>query len=251
MRQFIDKVTITGADDSIDPKDLVVLSKEFPFVEWGILLSKSSVGKKRFPSYNWLKKLYKVWETDKIVISGHICGSWVRDICIGKWSILKDLKFEDNPNFVDIFERFQLNFHAIVHDLEPYKFVDAIEDAGLSVGGALEKQLIFQLDDVNNGILDIARKNCIDAVALFDTSGGVGVLPDSWPKARDFYCGYAGGLSPENLTAQLEMISEVAGDGPVWIDVETKIRSNEDYQFDLDKVRKFLELSKPWVTNGI
>jgi len=247
MRQFIDRVTITGADDSIDPNDLISLSKEFPFVEWGILLSKSSVGKKRFPSYNWLKKLFKVWEANKIVISGHICGSWIRDICVGKWTILKDLKFEDNSNFVDMFERFQLNFHAIVHDLEPYKFIDGIEDAGISVGGPIQKQLIFQLDDVNNGILDIARKDMIDAVALFDTSGGVGVLPESWPVARDFYCGYAGGLSPDNLTIQLESISEVAGPGPVWIDVETKIRSNEDYQFDLDKVHKFLELSAPWI----
>jgi hypothetical protein len=236
MKQFINKVTITGADDSIDPQDLVVLSREFPFVEWGILLSKSSVGKKRFPSYNWIENLHKVWGKDALSLSGHICGSWVRDVCDGKWSILNEL------SNAHMFSRFQLNFHALVHKLNVQDFIIGFKDNRLD-----SKQFIFQLDDVNNKILDIARENGIDAVALFDTSGGVGVLPESWPVARDFYCGYAGGLSPENLTPQLEMISEVAGNGPIWIDVETKIRSNDDYLFDLVKVRKFLELSAPWI----
>ena len=34
-------VTITGADDSIQPSQLLDLQKEFPFVEWGILLSRN------------------------------------------------------------------------------------------------------------------------------------------------------------------------------------------------------------------
>ena len=35
----LNRVTITGADDFTEPKDLVELSEEFPFVEWAILLS--------------------------------------------------------------------------------------------------------------------------------------------------------------------------------------------------------------------
>ena len=32
---ILDRVTITGADDSVRPTDLLELSREFPFVEWG------------------------------------------------------------------------------------------------------------------------------------------------------------------------------------------------------------------------
>jgi len=241
MKQIIDRVTITGADASVDPTDLVALSKRFPFVEWGILLSKSQEASPRFPSKTWLRRLHELSQTEELLLCGHICGKWVRDICDGAWTILYDCK-----EFEDMFARFQLNFHAQVHKLDREKFLQGFDNERLYF-----RQIIFQLDDVNNDILDVARAAEIDAVALFDTSGGVGRLPESWPTARDFYCGYAGGLSPENLNAQLLSISKVAGEGPIWIDVETRVRSEDDQILDLDKVVKFLEIAEPWVAQGV
>ena len=37
------RVTITGADDSVEPRALAELSEAFPFVEWGLLMSKGHV----------------------------------------------------------------------------------------------------------------------------------------------------------------------------------------------------------------
>jgi hypothetical protein len=54
MNRFITKVTVTGADDSVHPHQLVTLAEEFPFVEFGILLSRNSMGRTRFPSRAWL-----------------------------------------------------------------------------------------------------------------------------------------------------------------------------------------------------
>jgi phosphoribosylanthranilate isomerase len=102
------------------------------------------------------------------------------------------------------------------------------------------------MDDVNNDILDVAKEAGVNAAPLFDLSGGAGVLPENWPVANG-YCGYAGGLSPENVQGQLELIEQVAGDGPIWIDVETHVRSEDDKIFDLDKVRAFIENVLPWV----
>lgn len=42
MKRFINKVTVTGADDSIDPGDLISIQQEYPFVEFAILLSRKS-----------------------------------------------------------------------------------------------------------------------------------------------------------------------------------------------------------------
>lgn len=249
MKQMINRVTITGADDTISPKALLDLSAEFPFVEWGILLSKNNEGNLRFPSRKWMYELHYLWSdifkkategVNPLCLSGHICGSWVRQICEGNWNEFLD----DNASMQDMFSRFQLNFHSQVHKLNREKFIDGFNNPELWF-----RQFIFQLDNVNDEILEIAKDSDIDAVGLFDLSGGLGVLPASWPVCKG-YSGYAGGLSPENLEEQLEKISKVAGDGPIWIDVETHIRSEDGMGndiFDLDRVRSFLEISQKWI----
>ena len=115
------------------------------------------------------------------------------------------------------------------------------------LAGAFPKnaQIIFQLDDVNNSLQDIAKKGGIDAVGLFDLSGGDGILPTQWPQSNQ-YIGYAGGLSPDNLLQQLYAIETVCG-SEIWIDAETHVRSNNDQLFDLDLVDKFLSIAEPYV----
>ena len=234
--QFLRRVTITGADNSIRPEQLADITRQFPYVEWGILLSANAEGNNRFPTLDWINKI----NLDSPFFSGHICGKWVRDICEGNWSIL-----EQRP-ISHIFSRFQLNFHSYLHKIKDVKsFVKGFMNPKLN-----NKQFIFQMDDVNNDILNIARDAGIDAVPLFDTSGGVGQLPDAWPKSiPDCYCGYAGGLSCENLVEQLALIRKVITDS-IWIDVETRIRSEDDTQFLLDKVVRFLEISQPYVVTA-
>jgi len=225
----INRVTLTGADDSIAPESLISLSEKYSLIEWGILLSSTSFGNNRFPSEAWLNQLKIVKQNNPgMKLSGHICGAWVREICKGDWSQMKEVL----GDIFEIFDRFQLNFHAYLHKIDREPFLK----------GFGRKQYIFQLDDVNNGILDIAKEAGIDAVPLFDTSGGIGRLPESWP-AQNGYSGYAGGLSVENLTEQLEKISKVA-DSEIWIDAETRVRSNNDQLFDLIKVEEFVKIAQ-------
>ena len=40
IKPFINKVTVTGADDSTSIEEMVTIQKEYPFVEFGILLRK-------------------------------------------------------------------------------------------------------------------------------------------------------------------------------------------------------------------
>lgn len=233
----IDRVTITGADDSVDPKDLIEITKEYPFVEWGILLSRKSGGSNRFPTTDWMKKLLEISLEHPMRLSGHLCGTWVKDLVHGNgFSFI-----HEEPILAHMFQRIQLNFHAIVHQIEKDNFIKSLQQLP-------DVQYIFQLDDVNNQILDVAHQAKINAVPLFDTSSGIGQLPESWPKIKEgFYCGYAGGLSPENLEEQLAKIKEQVGNNTIWIDVETKVRSHDDMQFDLTKVKKFLEITKKYI----
>ena len=232
----IDRVTVTGADDSVEVDALVEIQEKYPFVEWGILLSESQEGGYRFPSLAWINRLIRLAKADKLTLSGHLCGRWVRDICAGRNTL-----YVDRPQFKFLFGRYQLNFHSYVHRINDRPaFIEAVN--ALAV-----KQVILQFDDVNNDLLTSVRNAGIDAVPLFDTSGGAGVLPGKWPEALDVYSGYAGGLSPENLSDQMTLISEVCGDGPIWIDAETMLRSNHDSVFDLKKVCAFLDAAKPFM----
>ena len=60
--------------------------------------------------------------------------------------------------------------------------------------------------------------------------------------------GYAGGLGPDNIESELQRIAAAAGDAPFWIDMETRVRSDNDEQFDLNKVRRCLEITAPLVS---
>lgn len=257
----LDRVTITGADDSVEPQDIVDLSREFPFVEWGILASQKSTGRSsRFPSREWMIRLQAVASQNPMNLSLHLCGRWVRELLIGK----RCEQLDDAALF--LFQRVQLNFHAENTRCHPLDFCHALSTMG-------DREFIFQIDGSGGNEHLEAVNDAADChnyrlktVALFDLSGGAGVLPESWPKPiylnatpgphgegveQWAYHGYAGGLSPDNLAVQIPLIAQAADGARFWIDMETRVRSDDDRQFDLGKVRKALEIAAPFVRQPV
>lgn len=239
MKKFIKKVAVTGADNSVKPHQLIEIAKEYPFVEFGILLSKSSMGNVRFPSKPWLTELVETCQGEGISFAGHICGSWVKEILLGKWP--SEAFTDIHPDFQKLFNRFQLNTHGQKHSLSPdlSNILYNLKCNGQTV--------IFQYDNVNTAMINVMSLNNTNTSALFDLSHGAGVLPSEWPTPLSIPCGYAGGLSPMNVAGQIEKISGIVGDAEIWIDAETHLYSKGGLLFDLEKVKKFLEASKPWV----
>ena len=175
-----------------------------------------------------------------MLVSLHVCGKWVREICAGNWTPL----FTNMGPLLGMGNRVQLNFHAYQHLLTP-EFLGAAQSRCKEQGW----QVIFQCDGVNDQLASIASDAGLDAVPLYDKSGGAGVVPDSWPEAmKGIYSGYAGGLGPDNLESELPAIEAAAGEERFWIDMETKIRTADNKTFDLDAVRKCLELCRPSIT---
>lgn len=247
---ILDRVTMTGPDDSMRPEDLFPIAREFTFVEFGILFG-SKEGRPRFPSRDWLydlKEFCEKYAGQPLRLSAHLCGRYVRDLIDGNFS----WRHEFGPMW-HLFQRVQVNFHGRTHDLgEPFQ--RALENNR-------EKEYILQHDGVND---EVVARLCASArfraVPLFDTSGGAGVSPRAWPRPICGYNGYAGGIGPDNVVAEIVRIREVvdaevarAADdrlGRAWIDMETKIRSEDDEKFDLFKVKKVLALCAPCVQNG-
>lgn len=232
-------MTITGADNSIRPEDLIPLNKEFPFVEFAILLSEKGFqeGCSRFPTEEWLKDLQIVAKKHSLRLAGHICGTWTRNL---------SGVFEEHPEFLEIFPRIQLNGLNLT-----YKLLDSLKN--------YKNQFIFQIgnkwistEEINLAIDSYWNEMPFDIAFLFDCSGGKGIIPEQWIRPIDsFYCGYAGGLGPISLHEQLPKILEIADDKEIWIDMETKVRSDDNLLFDLNKVRVCLEICKNSMWNSV
>lgn len=233
---MLNRVTVTGADDSVKPEDLVPLQAAFPWVEWGILVGTRAQAP-RFPSFDWCAHFVDVAKKHGLRVSTHLCGAPVRAVCEegkGAAGVVEAVR----PGLYDVSARIQLNFHGRYHRLHP-EFAAAVRGT---------KQFIFQDDAANDeAIARWCGDKAVDCVPLFDLSGGAGILPGHWPAPKGRYQGYAGGLSPENVAAQLYLIGPAANGVNYWIDCETRVRSEDDALFDLALVRAFLKAAAPFV----
>jgi hypothetical protein len=218
-------VTISGADDHVEPGWLACMSYKYPFVEWGILHSVKRRGSPRYPSKVWLDALDMLRiHRRSMKLSAHLCGQMARDTLTG------------NPEWLfglGSYERVQLNGY------EPDGVSGFVEMVGEEqsvfskmelMGGRVEFVLQVRQEDQlqqTASIVDGVNRNrlstSIRVSALYDPSGGRGVEAFSWPVAPlGLKLGYAGGIKPSNLEQVLKDIGPVPHD--YWVDMESGVR---------------------------
>jgi hypothetical protein len=231
---FLDRVTITGADDEINPEELVQIAQDYPFVEWAILFSADRQGSPRYPGLGWMDFYRKACQANgwQVMTAAHLCGRYVRQIVEREqW----ELPYKD---FFSDFNRVQLNMtdhHFMQLDLH---ILEQITSPAIPI--ILQTKRAFARCDE---ILSLPRRFSM----LYDVSGGRGQLPKTWAcPPEGLFCGLAGGLNPENVVEELKKMEEVVGARTIWIDVESGVRDEND-KFILDKAVRFLDAAKPWV----
>lgn len=237
---MLEKVTLTGADETVDPTELRALSEEFPFVEWGILIS-SHTGH-RMPPADWIGELIaeRKYAFGELHLSLHVCGAQLRAIANGQSAFRAS--FGALPFF---FERVQLNWHG---ELQSSQVGFRVEEAfSRDSKFGWNPEIIFQFDGVNEELIFPAARK-FECSGLFDRSHGGGISPDSWPEqppeSTGLKVGYAGGLGPENVREELKAIRESRQwKSPFWIDMETKLFTGKI--FDIQKCRSVLEQISP------
>lgn len=233
------RVTITGADDSVNPRELVRLSARYPWVEWGILLSESRQGREpRYPSAAWQRELSIHTEGGAAVsLAGHLCGDLARAVLAGNMG----------PPAHSIYRRTQLNGFAKVW---PTTGVLAI---GRALARWMEVECILQVEDLVSQFAagDVA-KLAPNISALWDQSAGRGITgaTAAYQPARGMRMGYAGGIGPDNVTQVLRELTAVPGDASFWIDMESKVRSADGRAFHLHAVASVLEQAEPFIVAG-
>lgn len=235
-------VTLTGADDTVSPAKLAALSTKYPFVEWAILFSQSKSGVARYPSLQWVEDLMKLANDGHILnLSAHLCGKWVDDAIKGEITFFRDVDYKVH------FQRVQLNMGKdrlkLAINCKP--LLAAIAD--------VRQEVIFggNYQYINSNFDHFpAHRIC----PMYDASGGRGVLTRNWPApavtstGEEIFCGYAGGLGPDNIADELKNIAAVVGDRQIWVDMETKVRTKGQGDiFDLEKCEQVLQAAAPWV----
>lgn len=221
--------SITGADDAVNTADLLDIAAQYPFVEWAILLLPAKAGTPRFPSRAWIDGFAAT--CGHLNTAMHLCGEALLGFVAGN---------EDILSAMSAFKRIQLNLKF--GDVEgKYSQADLIA----RVQSMPEKQFIIQYGKDKQSLLPLLKDTPNHAV-LFDESAGRGINPDSWDAPLDgHFCGYAGGLNPNNLQRNLETIQKVADGQTTWIDMETGVRTDDT--FDLEKVKSVLATTKAFM----
>lgn len=198
------------------------------------------MGMSRFPCAAWINKLKEL--PSNVRLSVHVCGQWVTDTLLGN----PPRDIHEMFGAIKNVKRYQLNTHGVRHAWRQ-EFIEYLH--------GVPQTIIFQNDGKHDQLINNARQSGLRNIAsLFDLSHGAGVLPESWPMPiPGMKCGYAGGLTPENVHDQCVKIWEKINDAnaEIWIDAETHLRSfnsmsqHPDY-FDLEKVEKFVKAALPF-----
>lgn len=263
---YIDRVTFTGADDSVNPAE--VLSRMITLaensgvsIEIALLLGREYIGSNRFPSQQWIDSFCEAVESmgddfyrTTVFISGHMCGDYVQEFLNGT-NVLEI----EQPRLWAILARVQINTHGIPHQWNTSSLQNIISQNSHSSMNSSFKEFIFQLDSVNDSIFQLMVAKCNggfiqNVVPLFDMSHGAGVHTKCWPPAcfDVSWHGYAGGIGPENILETITDIESVTNKHTnIWIDMETKVRSDNDKVFDLGKCTAVIEQLPQFPKHGL
>lgn len=223
----INKVTLTGADNKTNYADLLKLQEQYPFVEWGILFSKSREGQQRYPTQEHIKDQFT--GIGSLELSAHFCGWWSK-------VVLENQNFELITGLPDQFKRVQLNYNF--KNSKGFDLITLLRFAE----NYNQKSIILQYNRSNSEVLDKFRSENVlpeNIHFLYDGSGGRGTeIQVIDEPIGTYYTGYSGGLSTENIDSICATISRAENQSKVWIDMESGVRTDND--FDLIKVETIL-----------
>ncbi len=239
-------VTLTGAGEKTSFARMNALSVDFPFVEWAVLYSIERAGKEnRYPPKAWLERFATKAQKAGMNIALHLCGTAVKVVLAAMTvpRLERTAEAQELLALCEKFDRVQVNVHGKKEDAAEF---EALADTLRHTEN--RTRLIVQYFPSNAALAEaLARKSDIDI--LCDSSGGRGLECREWPKLDTMTfrrLGFAGGLSRYRIVPALEGIHEAYPDRPIWVDMEGKIRDEND-QLCLDHCWSVLNQTANWM----
>ena len=216
-------ITFTGIDWKTDINELYEIQKQYPYVEWGVLVSKNwQTNGNRYFNPNFLDSL-----DNTLNLSAHMCGSIAREAVNGNLELFRTWA----NGFGYLFRRCQLNVAGSKSNPTKFEYKGDIGD--------YFEEVILQQKGVNDCDLFLNCNMNRHISVLLDASGGNGIDTDIELLNLPVKVGYAGGINADNVAEKLTYLDKNCKT-PYWIDMESGVRTND--WFDLDKVKKVLEI---------
>ena len=202
------RISFTGLDRKTCKAEIETLLED-DRVELGVLYSRTPRGRNRYPEHDQIAQLLD-WCRGRGAL--HICGAGLHDLLDGYMEYLTRSAV-----------RIQVNGPI------------SLDEAGKILRTHPAQMIITQNSIRNLPLLNLEGDN---HALLVDGSTGYGRIPETWERPDTVkQVGFAGGLGPDNIKAELERIRRVATE-PYWIDMESGLRK-EDW-FDFQKALKIL-----------
>jgi hypothetical protein len=225
---LLDRISLTGADDNVSLSALAQLSKEHPFVEWALLYVPHNEGAPRNPSREWRLAFFNAQLPGYSAV--HLCGR----------RAFEELLAGVLPKELLLADRLQLNINARKQDFTDSQVLEVFRQA-LELG----PDVILQYHEgtaavIRTFLLELPPSAKPRVHILMDESKGTGKVLSSAalpPELERMYCGFAGGLGPDNIEWALSLMDK--GEQRYWADMESGIRT--DNEFDIEKARRVLE----------
>lgn len=230
-------ITFTGIDANTDINALREIQREFPLAEFGVLTSYHwHENGNRYLHPVFMSRLYGSGLKGDLNLALHICGSAAHDAATGYWEKIDMF----THRCLCIFKRIQLNI-ANRKDNPEHCWMPSVIGQEIII----QQRNIHELELFNNTTDEHKHRLCLGSFSvLLDGSGGRGIDTPIEILKGNYKVGYAGGMNPDNVGEKLSYLMENV-DGDFWIDMESGVRTDD--WFDLNKVRKVLEICMPIV----
>ena len=242
----IKKIVISGANEYTEIDSLLRLMSKYPKAEIGIQVSATKAYESS-ARYWWINALYYALQATKedVSVALHINTNWVENFGEGLVApeIENWLNFCPLNNGEPFIKRVQLNF-KVGRERKP---------STVALRYAMSKfpnqRFIIPYNKENAKVVKEMHKYGIDFDCLYDGSSGEAVLPKERLKPvfnENVLQGYAGGISAENVYAELNKISKVVPkDREIFIDAEGKLKGL-DRHLSLDYAEEYLRCATLW-----
>lgn len=228
----MNRITLTGVDAQTDNGLLRTLSSlasaQGVRAEWGLLYSPSRAGQPgRYASFECITE--RIHANPDLELAVHFCGQSISElIALGESNSTALLSMLADPGR-RVPGRAQLNFNQRVSML----CCEDLESLFLSQPTV---QFIVQYNHNNAELVQAlasrtGQSGVKNLAALFDASGGRGVLPTAHPDISltgGLPAGYAGGFSPTNIAQQTKTIAQTTNGQAQWMDLESALRDEND-----------------------
>lgn len=243
---FLKTVVCSGINENNDLNDAIEFLKKYKNAEFGVQCSPRKAGY-HTPRFDWLKELLHKLNEHKIEnkVALHLNEGFVVYFCDGK---VPD-EVSDLLTIGKTVGRLQLNF-KIGREVFASGNIPNIKTLEQTIKMVGLHPIILSASQPNMAFIQKAYHRGMKFDVLFDDSFGEGVAPDMRkpPMFNDLLQGYAGGLSPENITEELAKIAKVAK-GNIFIDAEGKLK--QDCRFSFERAEKFVQNASDFYRQNI